>query len=105
MPFRLNVHVREAEPYTGLHDYDDVRAAVEEEAINVVNDLGSDILDEGTEEERELKVEHLADEAMLSLWRQSDAERGCREYYFPGVLNHHTGLRHRGVRLSLCEES
>ena len=65
MPYTLNVHVREAEPYTGLWTYDDVREAVEEEVRTTVDQLGSDILNEGTEAERDLVVEHLADAAMM----------------------------------------
>jgi len=105
MPYTLNVHVREAEPYTGLWTYDDVREAVEEEVRTTVDQLGSDILNEGTEAERDLVVEHLADAAMLDLFRQMRAGEDCTEHYLPGsIKNHETGERVRGVRLSLYEE-
>lgn len=93
MTYTLHVHAREAEPYTGLCDYEAVREAVEEEARNTINDLGSAILNEGTEEERDLVVELMADQAMESLWRPNGAPT---EYRLPGDANG----RH-GVRLSL----
>lgn len=100
MSYTLRVHVREAEPYTGLDDYDEVRAAVEEEARNTVNELGSDILETGSEEERDSVTENLTNTAMKQLWRKSKPGEDRVEHRLPGGLSQRT----RGVLLSLTEE-
>jgi hypothetical protein len=92
MTYTLRVHAPEAEPYTGPHDYDEIREAVEQEAGNTVNELGSDILETGSDAERELVVEQLADDAMLSLWGLSN------EHRLPGPRH---GRRSLGVKLTL----
>lgn len=100
MTYTLKVHVPEAEPYAGLSDYDEVREAVEQECANTVNELGSDILDEGTEAEREMVVEHLADAAMMNLWRQPRHGEANTKHRLPGPRNSLYG----GVLLTLERE-
>lgn len=103
MSYTLRVHVPEAEPYVGLNTYDDIRSAVEMEAINTVDELGSDILDNNSEEERELTIERLTDDALTHLLREPLAgERGVA-HRLPGPLDHLTGARRDGVLLSLVE--
>lgn len=99
MTYTLRVHVPEAEPYTGLRDHDEVREAVKQEAGNTVEELGSDILETGSESEHELVTEQLADAAMLDLWRRSDEPT---EHRLPGPPH---SRRNLGVRLSLEAES
>jgi hypothetical protein len=106
MTYTLRVHAPEAEPYTGLRDYDEIREVVEQECGNTVNELGSDILETGSEAERELVTEHLADDAMLDLWRVSSLPPDVQslkrtEHRLPGPRH---GRRSLGVLLSLEEE-
>lgn len=107
MTYILHVHVAEAEPYTGLYDYDDIRAAVEEEARSTINELGSDFLESNEESDIEFAVELLADEAMTELWNQRALDnQGRAEFVLPGpTVDHETGRRRSGVRLSLVAKS
>ena len=99
MTYTLRAHVREAEPYTGLYDYDDIRNAVEQEVETTINDLGSDYLNDGTEHERELAAELLTDEAMTHLWGAGGPRT---EFRLPGrIVDYETGRRSPGVLLSL----
>jgi hypothetical protein len=102
MSYTLNVHVPESEPYTGLYTYDDIRSAVEQEASNTVDELGSDILDTDSEEERELTIEQLTDDALTHLLREPIVGERT-SHRLPGPLNHLTGVRDYGVLLSLVE--
>lgn len=71
---------REAEPYTGLEDEEDVYAAIKEEAEKIVNDLGSLILNDGSEEEREKVTVQLAVEIKENLWTQRVDLEGVTSY-------------------------
>jgi hypothetical protein len=95
--YTLQVHVREAEPYTGLADYEEIHEALLQEATNTVNDLGSDILETGSDEEREAKAKEIADDAIEELWRSPRPGKDRTEYRLPG------GPR-RGILLSLTQE-
>jgi hypothetical protein len=92
----LRIAVREAEPYTGLQDEEEVREAVRQEVATTVNELGSDILEEGTDEERERVAEDLTDRAMDYLWTVPLP----RDHRLPGGRNQ----RNQGVLLTLDYE-
>lgn len=101
MSYTLRVHFPEAEPYTDLLTEGDVEEAVSQEVWSTINDLGSDILDTGSEEEREEKSLELTKAAMADLWVNSDEPTKHR---LPGpVADNLTGRRRPGVLLSLEE--
>lgn len=105
MSYVLRVVVREAEPYIGLQDEVEVREAVHQEVVNTINDLGSEILDEGTDEEREELSEQLTEKAMADLWRRPRAGQSDTRHILPGrVANWYMNSRHPGVLLILAQE-
>jgi hypothetical protein len=103
----LRAHAREAEPYEDLLDEEEVRAAVEQECRTTVDDLGSDVLDSGSEQEREEAARSMADAAMADLWDPAALERRVTKHHrlLGEVVDHATGRRRSGLLLTLESES
>lgn len=106
MTYVLRVRSPEAEPYTHLETREEVEQAVAEEVEKTVEELGSDILDEGTDIEKFRVCEELTAAAMADLFVRPRRGERFTEHVLPGSLaDHRTGRRLPGVRLTLEEVS